>query len=78
MQIIGKDNIDPKWALIQRTNERLAKFGMINLRTFDTYSLKRVQISDADVKSSPWLTKAQEAYKNMQDYECEMTEIALI
>jgi hypothetical protein len=40
----GKENLDPKAGLIARTQERLVKFGMLNLRTYDVFSIRRVVI----------------------------------
>ena len=37
------------------------KFGILNLRTWDTFSLRRVAIPAADVEQSPLLLRAEES-----------------
>ena len=54
------EEVDPRIALAARTRERLARFGIINLRMHDVYSLKRVQLSPELIAKCPMLQRAAE------------------
>lgn len=50
---------DLKLQLIQRTQARLTKFGLANLRLYDVFTLRKVAIPDADIEQSPLLERAR-------------------
>eukprot|EP00347_Sterkiella_histriomuscorum_P021168 403334991 len=51
---------DPRIALAAKTNERLLKFGIVNLRTCDVYMLKKVLIDPVDIQASPLFTRSRQ------------------
>lgn len=66
---------DPRAALAARTNQRLIKFGVVNLRLIDVYILRRLHLSENDIKSNPVLMRAQERWE-MTEEEKEFEEQA--
>ena len=52
---------DLKLQLIQRTQQRLTKFGLANLRLYDVFTLRKVAIPDASIEQSPLLERARDA-----------------
>ena len=46
-----------------RTQQRLDKFGLCNLRLYDASSLRIVHIQEGDIEQSPLLERSREAVK---------------
>lgn len=44
-----------------RTQVRLTRFGLTNLRTYDVFALRRVAIPVPDIEQSPLLSRAQDS-----------------